>query len=164
MRNLGLDSVSAAKVARVLYDVAHDLESPTAVIASIHQPRCVSYYFCCSNHSPIIRSNTVLNSTKHSIRFLSLPMVKLSTRDLAHLLRSIISIGRRVLSPSIKRDTMLPITCSRWPVIPLLASSLCPALRPTTLSLPQVSTKRLGKVTVRLVWQRKVRPIQMDHE
>lgn len=37
----GLDSVSASKVARVLHGLAHDPESPTAVIASIHQPRWV---------------------------------------------------------------------------------------------------------------------------
>lgn len=37
----GLDSVSAAKVASVLHDIAHDLNSPTAIIASIHQPKCV---------------------------------------------------------------------------------------------------------------------------
>lgn len=35
----GLDSVSASKVARVLHALAHDQENPTAVIASIHQPR-----------------------------------------------------------------------------------------------------------------------------
>ena len=35
----GLDSVSAAKVAKVLHALAHDPENPTAVIASIHQPR-----------------------------------------------------------------------------------------------------------------------------
>ncbi|GBE82781.1 Probable ATP-dependent [Sparassis crispa] len=34
----GLDSVSAAKVATVLHGLAHDVENPTAVIASIHQP------------------------------------------------------------------------------------------------------------------------------
>ena len=37
----GLDSVSASKVARVLHGLAHDPENPTAVIASIHQPRFV---------------------------------------------------------------------------------------------------------------------------
>jgi len=37
----GLDSVSAAKVANVLQAVAHDPDNPTAVIASIHQPRHV---------------------------------------------------------------------------------------------------------------------------
>lgn len=35
----GLDSVSASKVANVLKALAHDQENPTAVIASIHQPR-----------------------------------------------------------------------------------------------------------------------------
>ena len=35
----GLDSVSASKVANVLKTLAHDQENPTAVIASIHQPR-----------------------------------------------------------------------------------------------------------------------------
>ena len=35
----GLDSVSASKVAKVLHALAHDPENPTAVIASIHQPR-----------------------------------------------------------------------------------------------------------------------------
>jgi ABC-type multidrug transport system permease subunit len=39
----GLDSVSASKVAQVLYDVAHDPENPTAVIASIHQPSSQLY-------------------------------------------------------------------------------------------------------------------------
>jgi ABC-type multidrug transport system ATPase subunit len=39
---LGLDSVSASKVANVLHSIAHDPENPTAVIASIHQPRLVS--------------------------------------------------------------------------------------------------------------------------
>lgn len=38
----GLDSVSAAKVAKVLHALAHDPDNPTAVIASIHQPRYVS--------------------------------------------------------------------------------------------------------------------------
>lgn len=36
----GLDSVSAKKVGEVLRALAHDEENPTAVIASIHQPRC----------------------------------------------------------------------------------------------------------------------------
>ncbi|TFK45642.1 hypothetical protein OE88DRAFT_1669039 [Heliocybe sulcata] len=39
----GLDSVSASKVAAVLHAVAHDPESPTAVIASIHQPSSQLY-------------------------------------------------------------------------------------------------------------------------
>ncbi|KAF8579482.1 hypothetical protein K439DRAFT_1654569 [Ramaria rubella] len=39
----GLDSVSAAKVASVLHDIAHDPQSPTAVIASIHQPNSKLY-------------------------------------------------------------------------------------------------------------------------
>ncbi|KAK0441363.1 ABC transporter [Armillaria borealis] len=34
----GLDSVSAARVANLLHDIAHDTQHPTAVIASIHQP------------------------------------------------------------------------------------------------------------------------------
>lgn len=38
----GLDSVSAAKVTKVLYTVAHDKENPTAIIASVHQPRYAS--------------------------------------------------------------------------------------------------------------------------
>lgn len=38
---LGLDSVSAARVAAVLHSVAHDAQNPIAVIASIHQPRSV---------------------------------------------------------------------------------------------------------------------------
>ena len=37
----GLDSVSASKVAKVLHALAHDPDNPTAVIASIHQPRYV---------------------------------------------------------------------------------------------------------------------------
>ncbi|KAF8510676.1 ABC-2 type transporter-domain-containing protein, partial [Hysterangium stoloniferum] len=40
----GLDSVSAAKVANVLCDIATDPDHPTAVIASIHQPRQVTSY------------------------------------------------------------------------------------------------------------------------
>ncbi|OBZ75973.1 putative ATP-dependent permease [Grifola frondosa] len=39
----GLDSVSAAKVANVLHALAHDVDSPTAVIASIHQPSSQLY-------------------------------------------------------------------------------------------------------------------------
>ncbi|KAH9935820.1 ABC transporter [Amylocystis lapponica] len=39
----GLDSVSAAKVAAVLHELAHDPENPTAVIASIHQPSSQLY-------------------------------------------------------------------------------------------------------------------------
>lgn len=39
----GLDSVSAKKVGEVLRALAHDKENPTAVIASIHQPRYVSH-------------------------------------------------------------------------------------------------------------------------
>ncbi|KAH9483668.1 ABC transporter G family member [Psilocybe cubensis] len=35
----GLDSVSAARIANVLYDIAHDPVNPTPIIASIHQPR-----------------------------------------------------------------------------------------------------------------------------
>lgn len=37
----GLDSVSAARIANVLYDIAHDPVHPIPVIASIHQPRYV---------------------------------------------------------------------------------------------------------------------------
>lgn len=40
----GLDSVSASKVANVLRALAHEQDNPTAVIASIHQPRCVVRY------------------------------------------------------------------------------------------------------------------------
>ena len=40
---LGLDSVSAAKVASVLHSVAHDPEHPTVVIASVHQPNSQLY-------------------------------------------------------------------------------------------------------------------------
>ncbi|KIJ30315.1 hypothetical protein M422DRAFT_187276 [Sphaerobolus stellatus SS14] len=39
----GLDSVSAAKVTSVLHSIATDSESPTAVIASIHQPNSKLY-------------------------------------------------------------------------------------------------------------------------
>ncbi|THV02339.1 ABC transporter [Dendrothele bispora CBS 962.96] len=39
----GLDSVSAARVANVLHSIAHDPETPTAVIASIHQPSSQLY-------------------------------------------------------------------------------------------------------------------------
>jgi ABC-type multidrug transport system ATPase subunit len=35
----GLDSVSAAKVTKVLHALAHDVQNPTVVIASVHQPR-----------------------------------------------------------------------------------------------------------------------------
>lgn len=35
----GLDSVSAAKVATVLHDLAHDPDEQRVVIATIHQPR-----------------------------------------------------------------------------------------------------------------------------
>ncbi|KAG8720659.1 hypothetical protein FRC09_009177 [Ceratobasidium sp. 395] len=40
----GLDSVSAAKVAQVLADLAHDEENPVAVVASIHQPSSRLYH------------------------------------------------------------------------------------------------------------------------
>ena len=36
---IGLDSVSAARVADILHAIAHDPVNPTPVIASIHQPR-----------------------------------------------------------------------------------------------------------------------------
>ncbi|KAI9452949.1 hypothetical protein BJY52DRAFT_1291187 [Lactarius psammicola] len=39
----GLDSVSAAKVTAVLHSVAHDVDNPTAVIATIHQPNSQIY-------------------------------------------------------------------------------------------------------------------------
>lgn len=42
--SVGLDSVSAAKVAGVLHSVAHDPEHPTVVIASIHQPNSQLYH------------------------------------------------------------------------------------------------------------------------
>jgi ABC-type multidrug transport system ATPase subunit len=42
----GLDSVSAAKVADVLYAIAHDPVNPTPIIASIHQPRFAAPLFC----------------------------------------------------------------------------------------------------------------------
>lgn len=38
-RLLGLDSVSASRIARVLHDIAHDPANPIPVIASIHQPK-----------------------------------------------------------------------------------------------------------------------------
>lgn len=43
----GLDSVSAKKVANVLHALAHDPKNPTAVIASIHQPRYVTVFSTC---------------------------------------------------------------------------------------------------------------------
>lgn len=39
----GLDSVSAARIADVLYAIAHDSEHPTPIIASIHQPSSQLY-------------------------------------------------------------------------------------------------------------------------
>jgi energy-coupling factor transporter ATP-binding protein EcfA2 len=39
----GLDSVSAGKVTAVLHAVAHDVDNPTAVIATIHQPNSQIY-------------------------------------------------------------------------------------------------------------------------
>ncbi|PPQ88680.1 hypothetical protein CVT25_010114 [Psilocybe cyanescens] len=39
----GLDSVSAARIANVLYDIAHDPVNPTPIIASIHQPSSQLY-------------------------------------------------------------------------------------------------------------------------
>ncbi|KAG6917022.1 hypothetical protein DXG01_004148 [Tephrocybe rancida] len=39
----GLDSVSAARVAQVLHDIAHDPTNPIPVIASIHQPNSKLY-------------------------------------------------------------------------------------------------------------------------
>lgn len=42
--SVGLDSVSAAKVANVLHSVAHDPQHPTVVIASIHQPNSQLYH------------------------------------------------------------------------------------------------------------------------
>ncbi|KIY64126.1 hypothetical protein CYLTODRAFT_493393, partial [Cylindrobasidium torrendii FP15055 ss-10] len=39
----GLDSVSASKVAKLLHDIAHNPEYPTAVISSIHQPSSQLY-------------------------------------------------------------------------------------------------------------------------
>lgn len=41
MSFLGLDSVSASRVAQVLHSIAHDPVSPIPVITSIHQPRSV---------------------------------------------------------------------------------------------------------------------------
>lgn len=38
---IGLDSVSASRVTKVLHSIAHDPVNPTPVIASIHQPRFV---------------------------------------------------------------------------------------------------------------------------
>lgn len=46
--SLGLDSVSAARVARVLHEIAHDPVNPIPVIASIHQPRYVGFLDSCS--------------------------------------------------------------------------------------------------------------------
>lgn len=40
----GLDSVSAQRVASVLWEVAHDPENPTAVLCSIHQPSSKLYH------------------------------------------------------------------------------------------------------------------------
>lgn len=40
----GLDSVSAHRVAKVLWEVAHDAENPTAVLCSIHQPSSRLYH------------------------------------------------------------------------------------------------------------------------
>lgn len=40
----GLDSVSAARVADVLYAIAHDPVQPTPIIASIHQPRLAAFF------------------------------------------------------------------------------------------------------------------------
>jgi ABC-type nitrate/sulfonate/bicarbonate transport system ATPase subunit len=42
----GLDSVSASQVARVLHGLAHNKQNPTAVIASIHQPRSAASFSC----------------------------------------------------------------------------------------------------------------------
>lgn len=40
---VGLDSVSAARVANVLHAIAHDPENPIPIVASIHQPRLVTF-------------------------------------------------------------------------------------------------------------------------
>ena len=44
----GLDSVSAARIADVLYAIAHDPVNPTPVIASVHQPRYASPCLLCA--------------------------------------------------------------------------------------------------------------------
>ena len=41
---IGLDSVSAARVADILHAIAHDPANPIPIIASIHQPRFVSVF------------------------------------------------------------------------------------------------------------------------
>jgi len=45
LRCIGLDSVSAARVANLLSDIAHDSVNPIPVIASIHQPRLATDLF-----------------------------------------------------------------------------------------------------------------------
>jgi hypothetical protein len=46
--SLGLDSVSASRVAKVLREISHDPVNPIPVIASIHQPRYVRLFSSCS--------------------------------------------------------------------------------------------------------------------
>lgn len=41
---IGLDSVSASRIAKVLHEIAHDPVNPIPVIASIHQPRWVPLF------------------------------------------------------------------------------------------------------------------------
>lgn len=78
---IGLDSVSAAKVANVLHAVAHDPENPTAVIASIHQPR----YAALKKHPTIRLTEIVVRSSiRHSIASFSLLMGMRSTLAPAH--------------------------------------------------------------------------------
>jgi ABC-type multidrug transport system ATPase subunit len=64
----GLDSVSAARVADVLYAIAHDKSNPIPVIASIHQPRYVSPFFQLLSSYPRTDSynSSALSSIKNS--------------------------------------------------------------------------------------------------
>lgn len=67
----GLDSVSAAKVANVLKGLAHDKENPTAVIASIHQPRYDSFYPDLTRNMLILFRSSQLYQTFDQILLLS---------------------------------------------------------------------------------------------
>lgn len=115
---LGLDSVSAARVAYILREIAHDPVNPIPVVASIHQPRYVIKFMV---NLWIFDNRTVRNSISSSTPFWYSRKDMRSTMALVPWLPCIISEQVQPMEFLLtKRVTTLLTTFWKLPVIHLL--------------------------------------------
>lgn len=138
----GLDSVSAARVARVLHDIAHDPTNPIPVIASIHQPRyagnLAAHVVAFANATPAPNCTSSLTPFSYfhkAMRFIPVqdqwPLLITSNQTL------------QISYSLIRRGITLLITFSKLPVIHLLVYSNCHRIN-TMCTVTHLMARRRG--------------------